>query len=110
MGETTTSIPPGGIGTLQLSDFWKGLIKTTAGLVVGLLVKIIHERSLPPYAEIAPILEAALYFFVGYLGINLGTNNVGQFLKKDEPVVTVGAKELDKVIDKAAETKPPDAK
>ena len=34
MADTATSIPPRGIGTLQLSDFWKGLIKTLAGLLV----------------------------------------------------------------------------
>lgn len=105
MGETTSSIPPTGIGTLQLSDFWKGLIKTLSGLLVGLIIETIDEKHFPTYEQIAPLLKASIYFLVGYLGINLGTNNVGQLFKKDEPVITVGAKELDKVIDKAAEGK-----
>lgn len=105
MGETASSIPPGGIGTLQLSDFWKGLIKTLAGLIVGVIVQTIDEKHFPTYEQLAPLLKAGIYFIVGYLGINFGTNNVGQFLKPNKPTVTVGAKELDQVIDFAAEGK-----
>src|SRR6478752_10554187 len=103
MAETASSVPPSGIGELHLSDFFKGLIKSIAGLLIGVVVKVIHDRQLPPYDEIAPILEATVYFLVGYLGINAATNNVGQLFKGNQPVVTVPAEELDKVIDKANE-------
>lgn len=103
MAETSNQIPPSGIGKLKWSDVWKGLIKSIAGLFVGVIVKIIHERELPEYSEIAPILEAAFYFLIGYLGVNAGTNNTGQLFRKDQPTVTVPAKELEKVIDIATD-------
>lgn len=107
MGETSNTIPPGGIGKLQWSDLWKGIIKSLSGLVVGLIIQMIDDGRLPTYAEIAPILKATVYFLVGYLGINAGTNNVGQLFKKDQPTTTVPAKELEKVIEKAAEVSAP---
>jgi hypothetical protein len=105
MAEAASSVPPSGIGQLHLSDFFKGLIKSVAGLFIGVLIKTIHERQLPNYDEIAPILEAAVYFLVGYLGINAATNNVGQLFTKDKPVVAVSAKKLDEVIDEANKPK-----
>jgi len=105
MAETTSSVPPSGIGQLHLSDLFKGLIKSIAGLLIGVVIKVIHDRQLPPYEEIAPILEAAVYFLVGYLGINAATNNVGQLFSKDKPVVTVSANKLEKVVDEANKPK-----
>ena len=105
MAETASSVPPSGIGELHLSDFFKGLIKSIAGLLIGVVVKVIHDRQLPPYDEIAPILEAAVYFLVGYLGINAATNNVGQLFAKDKPVVAVSAQKLDEALDEANKPK-----
>jgi len=105
MAENTSSVPPSGIGQLHLSDFFKGLIKSISGLLIGVVIKTIQDKQLPPYAEIAPILEAAVYFLVGYLGINAATNNVGQLFAKDKAVVTVGAEKLDEVV-KQADAKP----
>lgn len=105
MGDAASTIPPGGIGKLQWSDLWKGIIKSISGLLVGVIIQMIDDGRLPTYAEIAPLLKATVYFLVGYLGINAGTNNIGQLFTRDKPTVTVGAKELDKVIDLAAEGK-----
>jgi len=103
MGDSTSRVPPSGIGQLRWSDLWKGLIKSVSGLLVGLLIKTIHDKQLPTYGEIEPLLEATVYFLIGYLGINAGTNNVGQLFKSNQPTVTVPAKELEKVIDKATD-------
>ncbi len=103
MGQTATTIPPSGIGKLQFQDFLRGLVKSTSGLLIGLVIKFIQDKHLPPYSEIEPLLEATAYFFMGYIGINAATNNEGKMFKSDAPVVTVSAKELDKVIDKAAD-------
>jgi hypothetical protein len=107
MSETASSIPPSGLGSLKWSDLWKGLIKTVSGLLVGLIIKTIQDGELPTYAEISPLLEACVYFIVGYLGINAGTNNVGQLFTKNKPTVKVPAKELDEVLDKANEAPKP---
>lgn len=101
MAEITATIPPKGLGSLQWSDLLKGLVKSVAGLLVGLIIKTLQGKHLPNYAEIEPILEACVYFVVGYLGINLATNNTGQLFTKDKPIVHVGVKELDELKQKA---------
>lgn len=101
MAETTTSIPPSGIGRLHWNDLLKGLIKSSSGLIVGILIKTLQDKSIPSYAEIEPLLEAVVYFFVGYLGINAATNNVGQMFTQDKPVVVVGAEKLENLQQKA---------
>lgn len=101
---STTTIPPSGIGQIKWSDVFKGLIKTTGGLIVGLLVKMIQSKGLPTYAEISPILEVCVYFFASYLGINAATNNVGQIFAKNKSVVTVDKQHLETLTDKANKT------
>lgn len=104
MSQSATTIPPkAGIGTLQWSDLFKGLIKSIAGLLVGVIIKTLQDKSLPTYAEIEPILEACVYFVVGYLGINAATNNVGQIFSKDKPVVMVDKNDLQALQNKANE-------
>lgn len=103
MSENASTIPPGGIWSLKSSDLWKGLIKAMAGLLVATILGSLRERQLPDWDKIVDLIEYALYFIVGYLGINFSTNNNGQLFKANQPTVTVGAKELDKVIDIAQE-------
>lgn len=103
MGETSNTVPPGGIGKLQWSDLWKGLIKGMAGLLVATILGSLRTRNLPDWDKIVDLIEYAFYFIIGYLGINAGTNNTGQLFKANQPTVTVPAKELDQVIDKAVE-------
>lgn len=93
--QQTATIPPKGLGKLGWNDLLKGLIKSIAGLLVGMIIKTLQEKHIPPYSEIEPILEAVVYFIVGYLGINIATNNVGQMFTKDKPVVAVDAEKLD---------------
>lgn len=95
MSDSTTSVPPSGIGQLRWSDLWKGLIKSCSGLLVGVLIKCLQEKTIPTYGQIEPLLEAGVYFLVGYLGINAATNNEGKLFKADAPTVTVSKEVLD---------------
>src|SRR4051812_46205423 len=96
MSQTATTLPlKSGIGTLRWADLLKGLVKSVAGLFVGVLIKTLQDKQLPTYAEIEPILEACVYFIVGYLGINAATNNVGQMFTKNKAVVTVDKEHLE---------------
>lgn len=96
--QTATLIPPKGLWSLQLRDFWKGFIKSCGGLIIGIVIKMIQNHfHLPSYDEIEPLFEATAYFFFGYIGVNFATNNVGQIMQKDKPVVAVDKDQLDKL-------------
>lgn len=101
MSQEQTSMPAGGIGKIQWQDVWRGLIKTTGGLILGVVITMIHDKALPTYDQISPFLEACAYFFASYIGINAATNNVGQFLKKDKETITVSTAALDDLQEKA---------
>lgn len=101
MGQTATKVPPSGIGRLQLADLWKGFIKATGGIFLALIVKSLNDKALPTYDQMVPFLEAGIYFFASYLGINAATNNVGEIFQKDKDVVVVGKKSLDDLEQKA---------
>lgn len=106
MGETATNtMPPKGFGTV---DFWKDLgkgafIAVITNILLGIYA-IVQTNQFPSSEEWATMIKSTLAILIAYFIKNLGTNNVGQMFTADKPTVTVGAKELDKVIDKAAET------
>ena len=105
MGETANQVPPSGFGTVQWSDFIKGVGLAVATNALLSIYTLIDSGSWPTKEDWMDILRTSVAFIISYILKNLLTNNTGQLLKKDEPVVTVGAKELDKVVDKASEVK-----
>jgi uncharacterized protein YacL len=103
MAETANIIPEKGLGKLRLEDLWKGFIKSCGGLLIGLIIKLIQDKfKLPAYSEIEPLLEATAYFFLGYIGLNTATNNVGQLFTKDKAVTSISKTDLDDLKAKAA--------
>lgn len=103
MGETSNTMPPGGIGKLQWSDLLKSIGLAVATNALMSLYSIIDSGAFPTKEDWFDILRTSLAFMISYILKNLLTNNTGQMFSKDQPTVTVPAKELDKVIDKAVE-------
>lgn len=103
MAETSNTIPPKGFGNLQWSDFVKSILLAGATNAMLSLYTIIDSGSWPTKEDWGDIIRTTIAFMISYILKNVLTNNTGKFLKKDEPVVTVPAKELDKVIDMAQE-------
>lgn len=102
MGETATTIPPKGLGSISLRDFWKGALVTVFGHLVAMIIFLIRQDHWPTWVQWQPYVEVTVYTFLVYLGKNLGTNNVGELFTRDKPTVTVSAPELEKVVDIAA--------
>lgn len=105
MSQEANTIPPKGFGKLQFSDFVKSILLAAGANALISLYTIIQSGSWPTSEDWKDILQATVAFIISYIVKNLFTNNTGKFLKKDEPVVVVPAKELEKVIDFAAEGK-----
>jgi hypothetical protein len=105
MAETASTIPPSGIGTLHISDFLKSLLLAALTNVLLGVYTIIQSGSFPTHADWVTMLKSTVAIVISYLLKNLGTNNTGQILKKDQPVVTVPADKLNEVI-KEADSKP----
>lgn len=105
MSQEASTIPPGGIGKLQWSDLFKSVGLAVATNALMSLYSLINSGSWPTQEDWMDILRTSVAFMISYIVKNLLTNNVGQMLKKDEPIIPVGAKELDKVIEKAVEAK-----
>lgn len=101
MGQSSTTVPPKGLGSIQLSDFWKGLLLAALTNVLLSLYAIINTGAWPTHADWINMFRATLAIIIAYLLKNLGTNNVGELLQKDKPVVSVEKEGLDKVIDEA---------
>src|SRR5690349_1245721 len=101
MSEQATSIPPAGLGKLQWRDFIKSIALAAGANALLSLYTIINSGAWPTREDWTDILRTTVAFIISYLIKNALTNNVGQFAKPDQPTVTVGAKELEKVIDKA---------
>lgn len=99
--ETATRIPPKGLGKIQLNDFWKSLLLAAISNVLLSLYAIINTGAFPTYADLIVMAKSTLAIIISYLLKNLGTNNVGELLKKDQPVVTVGAEKLQDLKDEA---------
>lgn len=94
MSEIATTIPPKGLGTIQLSDFWKSLLIAALSNILLSLYTIINSGTLPTHADLITMLKTTSAIVLSYLIKNLSTNNVGQLLVKDKPVVTVDKEHL----------------
>jgi len=99
MAQEANTIPPSGLGTLHISDFLKSLLLAALTNVLLGLYTVIQSGYFPTHDDWVTMLKSTIAIVISYLLKNLGTNNTGQLLKKDQPTVTVPAKELDKVID-----------
>ncbi len=62
---------------------------------------IIQSGSFPTHADWVTMLKSTVAIVISYLLKNLGTNNTGQLLTRDKPVVTVPADKLNEVIKEA---------
>ena len=95
------TIPPKGLGSIQLSDFWKGLLLAALTNVLLGTYAIINTGAFPTHADWMTMLKSTLAIVIAYLLKNLGTNNVGELMTKDKPVVHVDATDLEKLENKA---------
>ena len=103
MPQTATTIPPKGLGSLKLSDFWKGALMAFGTSILSRIYFLLTQDHFPSWHEFQPYLQAAFAAFVMYILKNLGTNNVGQILTPDKPVVHVDAEQLKSLKEKAGE-------
>lgn len=103
MGETVSSIPPGGYKKLVGADWKKGVGYILFGSISGIILFALSQDHFPTWPELRPFVITAATTLFGYIGKNYFTNNEGKMFKEDAETLTVGAKELDKVIDIAQE-------
>lgn len=100
MGETASSIPPKGLGSV---DFWKDLGKGAfiAALtnILLALYTIVQNGDLPSGEDWGVMLKSTLAIVLAYFIKNFGTNNVGELFTKDKPVVKVDAEKLEETIE-----------
>lgn len=101
MAENATTIPPQGLGKLKLNDFWKGALIAFGTSVLSGAYFLLTKDHFPTWVEFQPYLQTAVAAFIMYVLKNLGTNNVGELLQKDKPVVHVDAQQLDDLKAKA---------
>lgn len=101
MGETATTVPPKGLGSLQLSDFWKSLFLAAIVNILLALYPIIQGGHWPTSADFQDMIKSTVAIIIGYLIKNLSTNNVGQILQKDKPVVKADVASLNELKEKA---------
>ena len=94
MGQQSTTVPPKGLGSIQLSDFWKSLFLAAIVNILLALYPIIQGGHWPTTADFQDMLKSTVAIIIGYLIKNLSTNNVGQILQKDKPVITVDTQSL----------------
>src|SRR5690242_4551739 len=102
MAENATTVPPKGLGTIKISDFWKGALMAFGTSLLGGIYFLLTKDHFPTWAEFQPYLQAAIAAFIMYILKNLGTNNVGQLLTKDKPVVHVDVETLNDLKYKAS--------
>lgn len=107
MGQNATTIPPKGLGAIQLSDFWKSLFLAAIVNILLVLYPIIEGGHWPTSADLQDMLKSTVAIIIAYLIKNLSTNNVGEILTKDKSVVTVAKQDLKDLQDKAADTPNP---
>lgn len=105
MSETASTIPPSGLGKLQLNDFWKSLLLAAISNVLLGLYTIIQSGHFPSSEDWGDMAKSTIAIILSYLIKNISTNNTGQILKKDQPIVAVSAEKLEEVVDKANENK-----
>ncbi len=66
--------------SLNLNDFWKGLIVAILSAVIATLQQMIQTNGLSG-VNITAILTVAIVAMLAYLGKNLATNESGKILK-----------------------------
>jgi hypothetical protein len=101
MAQEGTTVPPKGLGTLKLSDFWKSLFLAAIVNVLLVLYPIIQGGQWPTSADLQDMLKSTVAIIIAYLIKNLSTNNVGQVLQKDKPMVNVDVNTLNDLKEKA---------
>lgn len=101
MAQKASNISAKGLGSINLNDFWKGALLTVFTSLLSGLYVLLSEDHFPTWIEFKPYVIAALAGFVSYILKNIGTNNVGQILKQDKPVVPVEVEKLEELKDKA---------
>jgi len=100
MSENASTIPPKGYGKVGFNDLAKGALIVSFGHITAMIIFLIRQDHWPSWVEWQPYVEAGVYTLLGYVGKNLVTNNAGQLFKQDQPLVTVGAEELEKELEK----------
>jgi hypothetical protein len=104
MSEIANTVPPsGGIGKLQLSDFWKGALMAFGTSLLGGIYFLLTKDHFPTWHEFQPYLQSAIAAFVFYIIKNISTNNVGKIGKPDEAVMAISKDHYDYLKDKAAQ-------
>ena len=98
MTQDATTIPPKGLGKIGLNDFWKSLLIAAISNVLLGLYTIVQSGNFPGKEDWIVMFKSTIAIIISYLLKNLGTNNVGQILQKDKPVVMVSAKKLEEVV------------
>lgn len=101
MSQQASAIPPKGFGKLHINDFWKSLLYSAITNILLFLYPIINAGNWPTNADLHTMVKTTVAMIIGYLLKNLGTNNVGEFMKKDKPVMFVNSAALDDLQDKA---------
>ena len=101
MAQDASTIPPGGLGKLHFNDFWKSLIYSAITNALLTLYPIINAGSWPTSNDLHVMVKTTVAMIIAYLLKNLGTNNVGEFLKKDKPTIEVSAEKLEQKLDEA---------
>ena len=95
MSETTSSIPPKGLGQIHLNDFWKSLLLAALSNILIGIYAIIQTGAFPTKADLIVMTKSTIAIIISYILKNLGTNNVGQILKPDQPTVRVSSEKLE---------------
>jgi len=101
MAQDASTIPPSGIGKLHISDFWKSVYLGIITNILLTLYPIISAGNWPTSADLHSMVKTTVAMVIAYLLKNLGTNNVGEFLKKDKPTIEVSAEKLEQKLDEA---------
>ena len=93
-------IPPKGLGSINWQDIWKTIFLAAVVNVLLSLYTIINAGNWPTSADLHVMLKATIAIIIGNLIKVLSTNNVGQLMQKDKPVVAVDKEKLDELKDK----------
>lgn len=106
MPDTTATIPPKGLGAIQIRDLFKGLYYAASSQLIALIYFgieqiFVEHPHFPTWVEWLPYLKAFVLAIIGYPVAKLGINNVGQIFTKDKPIVRVDAAALDELKQKA---------
>lgn len=102
MEEIGTTIPPKGLGSINLADFLKGLWISVGSSIIAFIYLFMNNNwSMPSHADMIPYINAIVIGFISYIGKSLTTNNVGQLFQRDKPIVHVDAEELNALQEKA---------